>query len=166
MRAHRGVGRPWPSPSPGHAGQPHGWDVGLGKELESPRQAAVFLCGLPSTRWAPCGLNTGPGSETQPRKRAGEGSTGWAECCCPGQEVGQRRAQWLSAAWAPVRRGCLSRALLHMPPPMLGTLSPNPRPTYLLDPSCSPSHVASPLPLEVGPASTPIPQTGSPLGVW
>ena len=36
MRAHQGVGRPWPSPSPGHAGQPHEWDVGLGTELESP----------------------------------------------------------------------------------------------------------------------------------
>lgn len=60
-----------------------GWGRGW-----SPRKVAVFLCGLPSTRWAPCGLNTRLGLETQPKGRAGEGPLGCVECCCSGRRLG------------------------------------------------------------------------------
>ena len=51
-------------------------------------------------------------------------------------------------------------------PARAGDLLPHPAPAYPLDPFFSSSHIASPLPLEVGPASNPVPQTGSPLGIW
>ena len=166
MRALQGVGRPRPSPSPGHAGQPHEWDVGLRKELESPPPSGGVSLWSSQHQVGALWTQHRAGLRDTAKEAGRGGSTGRAECCCPGQEVGQRRAQWLSLAWVPGGRGCPSRALLHVPPPVLGTLSPNPRPTYLLDLSFSFSHVASTLPLEVGPASTPIPQTGLPLGVW
>lgn len=58
-----------------------GWGRGWSK-------VAVFLCGLPSTRWAPCGLNTRLGVETQPKGRAGEGPLGCVECRCSGRRLG------------------------------------------------------------------------------
>lgn len=169
-QAHRGVGRLWPSPPPG---QPHEWDVGPGKEQESPppHQVAVFLCGLPSTGWAPCGLNTGPGLQTQPRRWAGQGSAGLGRVLLPGAAGQAARGSVSGSDLGAGRKGPSEldpseQSLLHAPPPVLKTLSPNPAPAYLLDPFFSSSHVASPLPLEVGPASNPVPQTGSPLGIW
>lgn len=166
--AHRGMGRPWPSPPPhlpGMPGQLHEWDVGLGKGLEPPQSGSVSLWSSQHQVGALWTQHQAGLGDTA--KGAGRGGpTGLCRVLLLGQEVGRRRAQWLSAAWALVGRGCLSRGLLHVPPSVLGTLSSNPGPTYLLDPSFSSSHVASPLPLEMGPASTPIPQTGSPLGVW
>ena len=104
--------------------------MGPGKKQESPpNQVAVFLCGLPSTGWAPCGLNTGPGLQTQPRRWAGPGSAGLGRVLLPGAAGQAARGSCLAAAWVPVGRGrlswtCLSRALLQVPPPVPGTFSP------------------------------------------
>lgn len=76
----------WGDSGPPHlAGSPMSGTWGQGRSRSPPpHQVAVFLCGLPSTGWAPCGLNPGPGLQTQPRRWAGQGSAGLGWVLLPG----------------------------------------------------------------------------------
>lgn len=163
----------WGDSGPPHlAGSPMSGTWGQGRSRSPPpTKWRCFSVVFPAPGGRPVVSTLGRACRHSHGGGQGRGPLGWAGCCCPGWQDRPRGAQCLMAAWALVGRGRLSwthlsRALLHAPPPVLGTLSPHPAPAYLLDPFFSSSHVASPLPLEVGPASNPVPQTGSPLGIW